>query len=1049
MHASDHMSWSSSLRLPKSTFPPRPTASETAKYLQRCTGDLYIWQRRERPVEWPFILHDGPPYANGGLHVGHALNKILKDIICRTQLAQGKRVSYVPGWDCHGLPIELKALEKHGWKEGGTSTDALAIRQAARTFASKTIEDQMQGFKSWGIMGDWDNHWKTMDKDFELRQLAVFKAMTKKDLIYRKHKPVYWSPSSLTALAEAELEYRDDHLSTAALVKFPLNKRTSYKAFEDIMPTLFALIWTTTPWTIPANQAIAVHRELEYLVGKSEKHGHLLLASSRLPFVEELLGEELKVVTSNIAGESLLTSTYQKPEIFDVGDGHHSVVHADFVSADAGTGLVHCAPAHGMEDYDALQSLIDRGAVTVSAPVDDAGYFSAAAAPKQPDALLGLDVFGAGNKKVLELLDTSKLLLAKHSYKHRYPYDWRTKKPVMIRATAQWFADVSSLRDSALVSIEKLWRPVPESGRARLASFVKNRSEWCISRQRAWGVPIPALYHKSTGQAVLTDASISHVVKVIGDRGIDAWWSDKVDEPAWVVPELLNADGSSDYRRGSDTMDVWFDSGTSWTHMIESGQPNHVPVADVYIEGTDQHRGWFQSSLLTHNAFQVSLETNKHPVAPFRTLITHGFTLDGDGKKMSKSVGNVVSPDQIMAGTLLQSPVGQLAQKSKKTSKTTLPLGPDVLRLWVASSDFTRDVIVSETVIKSVHQSLHKYRVTFKLLLGNLTDYQGNLSYECMSLVDRIALHHLWNASKFVRQAMDMYEFHKAINAINRYLAEDFSSFYIEAVKDILYCDKPKSSSIIGDDPGNRRAAVQTVLMQMLVELQSMLAPICPLLVEESWEHIPESLKPGLGHPHQRLRTSGPLLEIWHNDFVENEQLPVIASINRAVKSAQEQARSEKKMGSSLDCNVLLVLEESLQFKIEEEKDPVKERIYSQGETIRESLAQILVVSDVQTRYQDGTESWQSILDFSPAWQSEAAVRNEKGETIGLAVVYEPRDKKCARCWRYLVPDEIQDRQETVQAHILETRKHELDDLCDRCVGVVEGLNPRDKADEP
>ena len=974
--------------------------------------------------------------------MGHALNKILKDIICRTQLAQGKRVSYVPGWDCHGLPIELKALEKHSWQENRTSADALAIRKAAQAFASKTVEEQMQGFKSWAIMGDWDNHWKTMDKEFELRQLAVFRAMTKKDLIYRKHKPVYWSPSSRTALAEAELEYKDDHLSTAALIKFPLTKKTSYKAFEDLMPTLSALIWTTTPWTIPANQAIAVHRELEYLVGKSGKHGHLLLASSRLAFVEELLGEELKVVTSNIAGESLLTSTYQKPDIFAVGDSHHSVVHADFVSPDAGTGLVHCAPAHGMEDYEALQSLINRGTVTVSAPVDDVGCFTSAAAPKQPDALLGLEVFGAGNKKVLELLDTSKLLLAKHSYKHKYPYDWRTKKPVMIRATAQWFADVSSLRDSALVSIDKLWRPVPESGRARLASFVKNRSEWCISRQRAWGVPIPALYHKSTGQAVLTDASISHIVKVIVDRGIDAWWSNKADEPVWVVPELLNADGSSDYRRGSDTMDVWFDSGTSWTHMVDPEEANHVPVADVYIEGTDQHRGWFQSSLLTHNAFQMSLKTIKQPVAPFRTLITHGFTLDGDGKKMSKSIGNVVSPDQIIAGTL-ESAVSQPAQKLKKISKGTLPLGPDVLRLWVASSDFTRDVVVSDTVIKSVHQSLHKYRVTFKLLLGNLTDYQGSLPYACMSLVDRVALHHLCNVSKFVRQAMDVYEFHKAINAINRYIAEDFSSFYIEAVKDVLYCDEPKSSGLIGDDPGNRRSAAQTVLMHILVELQYMLAPICPLLVEESWEHTPENLKPDHGPPNQRLRTSSPLLEIWHNDFIEKEQLPLIASINTAVKSAQEQARSEKKMGSSLDCNVLLVIDESLRFKIEEEQDPVRDRSYGQCETVKESLAQILVVSDVQTRYQDGAESWQSSLDFSAAWQSEATVKNEQGETIGLAVVYEPRNKKCARCWRYLVPDEIQDRQETVQAHMLEARKHRLNELCDRCVGVVEGLNHR------
>ena len=988
------MSWSSTLRLPKSTFPPRAALADQAKYLQRCTDDLYKWQRSHRLVlNNSFVLHDGPPYANGELHVGHALNKILKDIICRTQLARGKRVHYVPGWDCHGLPIEIKALQHQGWKERKAS-DALAVRAAARAFAQGAVEEQMKGFKSWAVMGDWEGHWKTMDRSFELRQMAVFRAMAAKGLIYRKHKPVFWSPSSRTALAEAELEYNDAHVSTAALVKFPIAKNPSFNPLPGVMPTLHAVIWTTTPWTLPANQAIAVHEDLQYMVVKSEKHGYFLIAEPRLAFVEKWMGEQLQVVTSGIAGRSLVGSRYNSPAIFEDNRRSKPIFQADFVSSDTGTGLVHCAPGHGMEDYQALQPLISQDDVVVKAPVDDAGYFTKDASPGDPDLLRGQSVFEAGTEKVLEILNSLGLLLARNRYTHRYPYDWRTKKPILIRATAQWFADVSSIRAGALESLDAVdFRPA--AGKIRLTSFVANRNEWCISRQRAWGLPIPALYHQQTGEAVLTDASIGHIIKVIEQRGIEAWWSDEPSDSAWLTPELLGEDGTTDYRRGTDTMDVWFDSGTSWTCMSNDDQLKDVPVADVYIEGTDQHRGWFQSSLLTHNAHQMSLSSNQPPVAPFRSLITHGFTLDGEGKKMSKSVGNVVSPEEIIAGIIASSsPMAtSTAPKSKKTPKQNVPLGPDVLRLWVASSDFAKDVIVSDTVVKSVHAALHKYRVTIKLLLGNLSNFSPPATSgpsPAFSLTDRIALHHLHAVTNAVRDALASYEFHKAVNALNHWITADLSKFYIEAVKDILYCSSPS---------GERRPAVQAVLHHVLFQLQAMLGPLTPLLVEESWEHSPDGLKAGQQPPLRRIWE--PVPAEWHDEELETTHLPLVTAINATVKAAQERARDEKKMGSSLDSDVALVLDDEASAAL--------------LRPLGSQLAEILVVSNLHFHRKPTAPS-------TASWSYEAPIQDAEGKSIGTTYVYAPHNRKCARCWRHLVVQEDSE-------------------LCDRCKSVVDESN--------
>lgn len=999
----------STLRLPTSTFPPRPRPADLVKYLSRCSDDLYAWQRRERRSSNPFVLHDGPPYANGDLHVGHALNKILKDIICRSRLAEGKRVDYVPGWDCHGLPIELKALEHNGWKRG-QGVDPVAIRKAARKFAYKTVEKQMAGFRSWGVMGDWEKHWLTMHKDFELRQLSVFQAMAQHGLIYRKHKPVYWSPSSGTALAEAELEYQDDHVSTAALVKFPLDNH-----ILSVTEPVHALIWTTTPWTLAANQAIAISSDLHYSLVRSKTHGLLIVAQSRLAYLQEAIEEQIEVLIDSIPVEQLLQSTYSGLPQFGKEAAKRPIVHADFVSAEAGTGLVHCAPGHGMEDYEALQPLIKNGVVSVKAPLDNLGQFDETAASGDPGLLRGKYVFTEGNKAVLEILQASRLLVHQHIYKHKYPIDWRTKEPVIIRATAQWFADVSKIKSDALNALEAV-KFMPDTGKSRLRSFVETRSEWCISRQRAWGVPIPTIYHKSTGEAVLTAESIAHIIGTVKERGIDAWWSDAPDDPAWIVPGLHL--GSSEYVRGTDTMDVWFDSGTSWTQTFEDSSPSspgpsqQTPQADIYLEGTDQHRGWFQSSLLTNIAYQKSLEQGSDPTqpvhAPFRTLATHGFTLDAQGKKMSKSLGNVIAPDQIIRGIGPSNGAVPVTGASKNKPKRELhPLGPDALRMWVASSEWTKDVVISDTVVSAAHHTLDKYRLIMKLLLGMLADFKPEMamSYEKMARLDQMAMHHLHGVCTSVRKAYSDLEFHKAAAGIYRWVATDLSSFYFEAIKDSIYCDSPTSA---------RRLSAQTALHHIFCHLQEMLAPITPLLVEESWEYSSESHKSALEHPLKRIWA--PLPQAWLDQTIE-EVLPTIMAVNSSVKSAQEVARTNKLMGQSLASDVTIYLQDDIDV----------------SSVPLETWKEILVVSDAKVlSYSEvgGSPPAESSATSAGEWSYPCDVVSGPERKVGQAVVKSPHHEKCARCWKYVVePQEVKSQSGSAKS----------DDpaLCNRCREAV------------
>ncbi|KAI9755525.1 MAG: hypothetical protein M4579_004251 [Chaenotheca gracillima] len=994
-----HASWSSTLRLPRSSFPPRVAPVLKTQLLPKCTDELYAWQRHHRPAKDTFVLHDGPPYANGSLHIGHALNKILKDIVCRFQLTQGKRVDFIPGWDCHGLPIELKALQ------GGRSTadgkerayDAVAIRKSARELALQAVEEQKEGFKGWAVMADWSSAWKTMDKDFERKQLGLFKEMVDQGLIQRRFKPVYWSPSSGTALAEAELEYKDDHKSTAALIKFPIMELPEKLRRLPRVDTqnVFAVIWTTTPWTLPANRAIAINPELLYDLIESPGQGQLLVAQSRVKYVTEMSGlESFQTIVNSIPGADLIERTTYQNVLRGQNSRPQPFIEADFVSAESGSGLVHCAPGHGMEDYEACNAY----GLEISAPLDDQGCFTPVAFPDDPARLAGKPVLTEGSKEVIQILRPLGHVLRTHKYVHKYPYDWRSKLPVIVRATEQWFADVHGIKGAALKALEHV-NFIPSSGSSRLESFVRSRNEWCISRQRAWGVPIPALYHKATGSAVLDGDSVTHIMSVIDDRGIDAWWTDAEDYPAWIPPELRGSPSENLYRRGKDTMDVWFDSGTSWSQVQDNANSRPSP-ADVYLEGTDQHRGWFQSSLLTfvaHQTASLSPSDQDSVVAPFKTLITHGFTLDQNGRKMSKSVGNVISPDQIMDGSLLP-PI----KRKKKDPSDTLPtfdgLGTDALRLWVAGSDFTKDVVISQAILKAVNGSLQKLRVTIRLILGALEDFDPThaVEYNDLKNTDKLALLQLSSCNSSVLESYQSYEFYKATTTLNRWVNLDFSAIYVETIKDRLYADDPKSTS---------RLSAQTVLFHVYNNLLGMLAPLTPLLVEEAWHFTPEAIKTSTIHPLQRTYPITP--PAWKNEQLAAD-LPLLLRINDAVKAAQERARGAKQMGSSLQSSVFLSFDSAAQGSERTATADV-----SHEHVVRrwaDELDSFLVVSSVH-------------IGAKPERASEWAYSSEFETPIGKGVAWVlPAERaKCARCWRYVAPEAEEP-------------------ICGRCEAVIEKL---------
>ena len=824
-----------------------------------------------------------------------------------------------------------------------------------------------------------------------------------------------WSPSSGTALADAELEYDEKHISHAAYVKFLITQRSAaLKSLTTTQP-IYALIWTTTPWTLPANKAILVHPELQYSV--TEHNGdNIIVASDRLPDIGRVLGIPdggLRTILSGIKGADLVDGLTYLNGFQGVHAIAQPVLTARFVSPETGTGLVHAAPGHGHDEYN----LCTECNIEAFAPVDNLGRFTREAMPDTPEKLEGLPVLRDGNKAVLEWMESpytlngSPKLAFTHKHVHKYPIDWRTKSPVIIRATPQWFADVDDIKHAALHALENV-RFIPVSAESRLRQFVQNRSQWCISRQRAWGVPIPVLYKGAgeSAEAVLSSESISHIIGMIAQRGSDSWWTDDEDDTRWIAPSLPHGE----YIRGKDTMDVWFDSGTTWTQLAAKRNTNDV-VADVYLEGSDQHRGWFQSSLLTRIASLTKPNSKVSPQAPYRRLITHGFVLDEKGRKMSKSIGNVVSPEQIMDGTLLP------PLKLRKGGKISVQqpdqlqydaMGPDALRLWVASNDYTHDVPIGQQVLQGINIALHKYRVTLKWLLGVLHEYNESAASTARSLPsnlglsNRLALRHLAKVEQSVHAAYSAYKPYTAMRELQHYVNIGLSSFFFETAKDVIYTSTQED-----------RSRALYVCNEILQSLLVMLAPATPLLVAEALHYASSGLQT-LFQTQDKL----PFRRIWrlrplYDDTGDlglrlEDQDRYVHSIRHIVNNLQEQLRKTKAIGSGLATTVYLT---PLHHSANVQSAEFVRKITESGE-----LARALVVSNVE------------LLPY----QDERAA-SLHGETVRLDDAIEYAIKvsrasgaKCPRCWRYAIsPSEIK-----------EVEFNEGRQVCRRCTSALKDL---------
>ncbi|KPP78100.1 isoleucine--tRNA ligase, mitochondrial-like [Scleropages formosus] len=760
-----------SVLLPRTNFPMIVSGQELVEReleIQRLCGfsELYAWQRA-RKAKKEFCLHDGPPYANGDPHVGHALNKvpadvarrpILKDIRNRFEVLRGRHVHYVPGWDCHGLPIELKAL---GDPAGTKDLTPLQIRRKAREFAEGAVARQRAAFRRWGVVADWDECYRTSEGRYEAGELRVFREMHAKGFVYRDYKPVFWSPSTRTALAEAELEYNPRHVSRAVYVTFPLTTPPAKLASSAVnWGSVAVLVWTTQPWSIQVNQAICFMPNTQYsLVRRADSSQLLLVATECIETLAAKLGAQLDPV-GTFAGSELEGGVCQHPTVpgktLPLLPGNH-------VTVGKGTGLVHVAPAHGMEDFGV--------ATHFKLPVEE-------------------------------------------DFVHSYPYDWRSKQPVIIRASKQWFINVDSLKDKAKEALQKV-RVTPESARGGLMAMLDQRTYWCISRQRSWGVPIPVFYHRETDEPLLNRHTVSHVAQLFAEKGSDCWWELPLD--SLLPPEVLKkskAGAANDYVRGEDVLDIWFDSGVSWAAVL----PEADPRADVYVEGRDQLGGWFQSSLLTSIAVR-----NKAPyrrsLPAGRSLLVHGFTVTETGDKMSKSVGNVVDPDTIINGG--------------EDPSVSPPYGADVLRWWVAESNIFSEVQIGPKALNSAQENINKLRNKLRFMLGNLHDFDPRshtVDPKDTHYIDQYLLHLLRDFSIKVTDAYSEFDAGRVIRLLQAFITRDLSSFYFTIIKDRLYCDAADSLG---------RRSCQTVLWEILDGVTRAVAPIVPHLAEDLYLHTP------------------------------------------------------------------------------------------------------------------------------------------------------------------------------------------------------------------
>ena len=924
--------YNATLNLPETAFQMRAGLPQKEPGILAGWEEHQLYQEMVRRNEGKplYVLHDGPPYANGDIHLGTALNKILKDIIVRSKNMMGYKAPYIPGWDTHGLPIELKARKTAGVDSGASD---LELRQICKDYALHYVDVQREQFKRLGVLGDWENPYLTLRPRFEAKQIEIFGAMASKGYIYKGLKPVYWCPQCETALAEAEIEYAEDPCDSI-YVKFKVaddkGKLTALGA--DLAKTYF-VIWTTTTWTLPGNLAICLGPDYDYcVVHATEKDEYYVMARELVAATMEAGGIAQYTISELIPGRELEYLTYTHPFM----DRVSPIILGEHVTLESGTGCVHTAPGHGVEDFEVCMNHYPE--IPVVVPVDNKGRMTAEAGQ-----FAGITTKEA-NQAILQHLVELDALFAVQKIIHQYPHCWRCKEPVLFRATEQWFCSVDGFKEDAIRAIEEVkW--IPAWGEGRIKNMVSDRSDWCISRQRIWGVPIPIFYCQNCGQYHIDEASIQAVAELFRQEGSDAWYTHEASD---ILPEgtACKKCGGKKFRKEKDIMDVWFDSGSTHASVLEE---HGLPwPCDLYIEGADQYRGWFQSSLLTAVATRGK--------SPYKNCCSCGWVVDGEGKKMSKSLKNGTAPEKIIE-----------------------QYGADILRLWVASSDYHSDVRISFEYLKQLSDGYRKIRNTARYILGNLKDFQPDLHqlpFQQLHDIDKWAIASCQKLIGEVRAAYEAFEFHDIYHAIHNFCAVDMSSFYLDVLKDRLYVEKK--------DGPDRRAA-QTAIYQILCALDLMLAPILPYTAEEIWSFIPESKAYNKASvmlndmpEYQEGLVPPAFMEKWER----------LHAIRDDVNKALEAARTAKTIGKSLEAKVVLHCgEEAYRFLAGEEK----------------LLPTIFIVSEVALT-QEGSGAF-------------------SGEVEGITVdVSAAQGEKCQRCWM---------QSETVG----KDEKHPT--LCARCAAIL------------
>ena len=849
------MDYKKTLNLPSTSFPMRANlVKREPEMIEKWDREnLYAVIRESSKGRKRFMLHDGPPYANGHIHMGTAFNKVLKDIIIKCRQMAGFDAPYVPGWDCHGLPIEHKVDTELGEKKAGMTQ--VEVRRFCREYAERFIDIQRSEFKRLGVLGEWDNPYLTMNHRYEATIVREFGKFAMNGGLIRSKKPIYWCTSCRTALAEAEVEY-GPHTSPSIFVKFPAVSDLSERHPSLKGKNVSFVIWTTTPWTIPANLAVALHPDLDYVAVDVGGDEVLILAEGLTAVCMDTFGITGYKVLEELRAPDLENLKARHP----LYDRDSVVVLAPYVTLEAGTGCVHTAPGHGREDYETGL----KYGLEIYSPLDDAGRFTEEAAP-----FTGMNVFDA-NPEVNRHLREAGALLKEEKITHDYPHCWRCKRPVIFRSTEQWFISMSrnDLREKALEAIRRV-RWIPSWGEERIFSMIANRPDWCISRQRAWGVPLILFYCEECGKVVVTEEIIEHVAGMVASAGADVWFSEPTEAllpPGTACPHC----GGERFSRETDILDVWFDSGVSYAAVMEAREDLDSP-SDLYLEGSDQHRGWFHSSLLC--------SVGTRGVAPYRGVLTHGFVVDGTGKAMHKSAGNVISPSEL-------------------TGKH----GAEIIRLWVSAEDYRDNIRLSNEILERLTDAYRRIRNTCRYLLGNLYDFdpsRDRVPYEEMDELDRWALHRLQETSRKLLRAYDQYEFHAVYHGLHNFCVLDLSSFYLDILKDRLYVSPPRSMP---------RRSAQTAMHEILETLVRLMAPVLSFTADEIWAHMPPSDRAPSVHADLFV----PVKEAYLDPGLA-ERWEIVARVRREVTRALESARKEKRIGHSLDAEVTLGVSEGLE----------------------------------------------------------------------------------------------------------------------------------------